>query len=332
MEKDKQKDLDKLFKEAAEGYQSTYKKETGVSTFWKVVIGAVSVLAIVIVVLLGMKLFSNNNEFIDKTQEPDWGDVGSNNTGGGSKAIKYPVEVPEWTKKTYDKDTFFEQKDIYEEVLDWTRGAQQLYSAVGWIPTGRPDDEGNPSKFTKDLSAKSNEEEGIFAYILQEDYIYAYSVGIQRLINPHFGDWVAAQNPNSAEIGNQSVIFNALQDMFSDEYWDSVKDDFSKLPILVDWDADGFGTGKRLLTDGTPGSFYGEVIIDEENPVRVTERGKGLYEYDILEIITPVKYKAFQGKEVIEKQGEITLVLSPNDYEFDESKRIVITHAKLILE
>lgn len=326
-----------LFKAATEGISDNVnmyedKDDSGVSK--KIVIGVVSVISIALIVLLVFTFLNKNDEFVDKTEDPSWVEKSPVVSNKGEWDFEYPADVPSWTKQVYNQSSFFEDEEQVLEMRKWVSSIQSLSFATSWIPSGETGEELGP-EYTNDLSLEYDEEDELnnyFSYVLQENYIDAYGLGIQRLLNPVFGGWVYAQMHTDSIPQVDNAQFEVLREMFSDEWWGgNIKsnENYSNLPIMADWEGNKFYIESK---ENTTGVYYGEVVNTEENGVQVEDLGEGYRGHSILKVTTPVEFHAFTKDGKSTKTGKITLTLEPNSYEHDELVRVVVSNASLSLD
>ena len=361
----KNQDIDELLKNATESVDDNYSEvvSTQENKTGKVIIVGVTLFAILVGV--GVALIPKANEFIDKSAKPSWVIEELEKPQGvvDIYKIKYPVDVPEWTKQPASKFTPHTVKADYESIREWTSSLANVQNELNWLPSSQYSDglaEGDVETTTEEATGEifeisvdvsitndlekqfvgeGNEtyENPNFYYTLREDYEITYAVGVQQLINPIFGAWSSAQHSGDYDIKSSST-FNILKRVMSDKWWESnikENEDYSRLPILADWNRDDFG-GLALITGddkvGT-GHFFGQVInTDESNPT-FTEVGTGHFGRPIFETSTPVKFVTFlEGGATKELTGVLKLTLSPNEYEFNSENRVVISESSLILD
>lgn len=297
--------------------------------------------------VLGGLLFAGSQaiksqDFEDKTETPDWVAeeseiISVTDEDIGEWSFEYPAKVPDWTKQPYSLELLADQ-EFLEQAFEFTEDFQEFQTYVAGMPSSVSGDwEDAPKAYTNDASLEYLEDGTLnpqYSYTLQEDYLQAYSVYLQRLINPIFGDWYLAQGGNGTPM-KTNAYFNGLVDMFSNDWWESNIEydvDYSAIPVMADWEGDNFG-GLELaeVVPGRYGVFYG--VVDEERQVTADSLGMDERGAEIIKISTPIIYSAFgQNDELIELKGMLNLTLESNEDIFNIHNRVVISHAELIME
>lgn len=338
-------DIDELMKQAAEKVDDDV-KEAGPENEpkkspKKIVIATAVGLSIFMAALIGgALLLKNQEEFKDNTKEPGW----VSNIGGekdplivGEWDFEYPIEVHEWAKGPFYVDTFWNEENS-EAIRKEAESMNALTVASKWVPSGIGHGYSDPKGLlaganTNDLSQKklkNGKDNPLFSYALKEDYENAFVIYTERLLNPTFGDWVFFQRANKS-LKSASEL-GVLKNMFTSTWWDeNIKEgeDYSKLPILVDWNGDDWG-GIQLAEreTGRYGTFYGKIEKDSEkftsNIIGDDENGMPIMEFEV-----PVEYSAFGKDAIITKKGLLTITLKSNSESITPSERVVINSAKL---
>lgn len=296
-------------------------------------------------VLLGAgALMLRPQEFEDKTEAPTWVDTQVEKVEKSEEYnmwdFEYPVEVPEWTKEPYRYNNFADNEEELAKLTEYAESYNSLFAGLAWLPSGIQGDwEGAGEPYTSNI-----EEEYInddipnpqFSYALREDYIFAYTTYIQRLINPVFGDWAFSQESYSAKDAKSDTQFEVLNDMFSTEWWETNianAPDYSNLPIVADWAGDSFG-GMALLDDkeGRIGEIFGVINETEDNYISVDVLGQDERGSDILKIDTPIKYVGVdKDKNTLEKNGTLSITIASNENYISEN-RVVIINTSLTIK
>jgi hypothetical protein len=339
-------DIEKMMKLASESVDESVVKKKKSNKF-KIIVSAVISVFLIIGLVYGAKKL-RPQEFVNKTETPP--NINENNSSPNNKGpspddiwqFERPVKVPEWAIKPYHY-SMFENDKVLNEIYEYAQQGQEFDLSVSWMPSGIKgdwEDAGEP--FTnKTWEAIIIDENGNempnyqYKYALREDYYQAYAVYIQRLINPSFGNWVFAQTTGDKLYDNNT--YEVLKDMFTEDWWNNnikENEDYSKLPILVDWDGDNFG-GLELAEyiPGRYGTFYGEINQTEDNLISAEFMGLDERGMEIIKVSTPIKYAAFAKKDkVIEKRGTLELTLLSNEDISRLDNRIVISQAVLIIE
>ena len=336
---DNEMSAEDLFKAATEDIASeeviVEKKDTPILS--KAILAVLAVVIVGIIFLLGRTLLSRNQEFVDKTKDPEWVEkVDEGIASQGQWDFEYPAEVPKWTKQPFNRGEFLDSEKNVEDMFEWVNEISSIRFATSWMPSG--DNYGNEDAlvYTNDLSLEyesNGDYNNYFSYVLKEDYLKAYALGAQRLINPVFGEWVFSQMhvDGIPQIDNNN--FEVLEDMFSNDWWSTnIKSgtDYSSLPILADWNGDRF-SGQEFSEQRT-GVYYGVIINKEDNQPVVEEVGKGHQGHSILKITSPVEFAAFGKEGKLVKKGTLVITLAPNTYEYDIINRVVVQSAELIME
>lgn len=349
---DKNKDLEKMMKVASEGTDlddiSSEKTSSNKSSKRAVKVALASFGALVALVSLAAILLKSDQEFIDKSETPDWVNKESEQERVVVNDIKEeftferPIEVLSWMESPYD-DSLIESEEVLKDIKNEARKYPVFYSSIAWMPSSQKlNYEGAPSPHTNDVFEEYLEDDTknpLFSYTLLEDYERAFVIYTNRLMNPVFGGWDRAERSDIETSLHAS--FGDLSDMFARTYWDELTDeysDFSSLPILADWEDNNFGEmGLAEPVDGRYGKFYGEIVLTDEKDMDVEytpsdELEEGEVENDRLSITMPVKYSAFgEDEDIIEVHGTLNIVLGPNVDITTRPNRVVITYAKLDL-
>lgn len=256
--------------------------------------------------------------------------------------FKYPIDVEDWTKQQYDPHSLSDEK-FRSKLLAYSKKYQQFYNSVSWMPSGvKGNWKGAEEPYTNETWNKFivdkdgiNKKNPKYKYVLKEDYEIAYIISIQRFINPVFGDWVFAQRVPGKKLHGDPT-FNHLKNLFHEDWWTTnikENEDYSKLPILVDWNADNFG-GLEFAekTPGEYGTFFG--VIDETDDKQITSSivGTDKNGENILEVTTPIKYVAWGiDNSKITKYGSLKLTFVSNDDITRVNNRVVISNVEFIV-
>lgn len=293
-------------------------------------------------VLVTGALMLRPQEFEDRTETPTWVSEQAEQEEQAQTIsmwdFEYPVNVPEWTKQPFSIENVINNEDVLAEVHEFAESISAVESSTAWMPSGVEGNwEGAAPAYTNNIDEQfinDNIPNPDYSYTLREDYLSAYSVYIQRLINPTFGEWIFAQRYIPASPMKDNNTYRVLSDMFSDEWWNNnieTDTDYSSLPLLADWDGDNFGGLEFAQENSRYGTFFGVVNETEDEYVTVESLGQDDRESEILKIDTPVKFVAFGTEGLIEKHGTISMTLASND-EPVAPNRVVITNAELILQ
>lgn len=340
------KDLNELMNSATEKVDDSVEIQKEPRSIVFTVVIAVVLLAIVL--LASVKLLTPQ-EFEDKTLMPttQTGTPTKETTKESevvSKEIEYPVSVPDWSKQAYEEDFFVSDKGI-RIIKQEVQKAEAFSAEIAWLPSGiLLDVENPPPAHTNDPDEKTID--GVlnpyYSYTLKEDYEKAYVTYLQRLINPVFGEWITPlvapdnqENINTPASLKENNVFLKLKDVFSHDWWDEhivEGEDYSKLPILADWDKevslDIIGTPNETIKEGL---FFGVINETEENKIRAENIGTDENGQVIIEVITPIKYVAFDENKLKTRSGEISMQLSSNKFA-SLTNRVIISKIELILE
>lgn len=285
-------------------------------------------------------------EFEDKTDNPDWVESQVEKEKAQEEVsmwqFEYPVKLPDWSKQPYNVKKIIEDEKVYDELIKFANQFPDIMAYTAWMPSSTQGDwEGAPPAFTNNVYEQYLENGEVnphYSYVLKEDYLIAYSTYVQRLLNPTFGDWIFAQRYEPVKPLKDNSTFEVLKDMFSNEWWNAnihTNQDYSALPIMVDWEGDNFGGLE--FAERVPsryGTFFGVVDVDEESEkiVIVDSLGQDDRGAEILKINTPVKYVAFGVNDnLIELQGNLVITLGSNPNS-SSINRIIITNAELVLK
>lgn len=264
----------------------------------------------------------NSNNNVQEPSEPEFAEASNDEW-----SFQYPVEVQDWTKRKYDQGYFLINEDNEKVILKDAQNIPGFYNSVSWMPSGiKGNWEGADEPYTNNISEiylkdkagrYTKNKNPKYKYALKEDYEKAYLLSIQRLINPTFGEWVFAQRSDNKTLRNDTT-FNVLKDMFHEDWWnENVKEgeDYSKLPILVDWNQDDFGGlefAERI--PGRYGTFFGAIDESGDKKVQSSVLGTNDKGVNIIEVTTPVKYSAFgRDDKIINKYGTIKLTFGSSD-------------------
>lgn len=299
------------------------------------------------IVLSGALLMNNPQEFVDKTETPDWvenEDGGKESDGYNPWEFDKPIELNSWAEIPYNQSTFWAQDGIEKDLLEISKEYQGFYFSIARTKSGIPhgyDDEQLAGPYTNDVEKRYLEDGSVnedFSYALTEDYEKAYVTYTERLVNPLFGDWSKVQSSDDLEI-KSNMQFNALKDMFTSEWWNNNIEesrDYSNLPIFAEWtqgDWDKFNIDKSEENVNMYGTFYGEIEETEDKLIQSEQIGVDQEGQAIMKVSSPVTYSAFgQDGENVEVHGTLELTLESNSESTDVKNRIVISDAELKLE
>lgn len=295
------------------------------------------------VILSGALFMNNPQEFVDKTETPGWVEGGNadenSNDNYNPWDFEKPVELSDWANAPYDKESFWQQDDIENKILEASKEYQGFYFSVASTNSGIPhgyDDEQLVGPYTNDIEKRYLEDgsvNGDFSYALTEDYEKAYVTYTERLINPVFGDWSKMQSSDDLEI-KSNMQFNALKDMFTVDWWnENIKEseDYSSLPIFAEWtqnDWDKFNIDESNVD--MYGTFYGKITETDENIIQSEQIGVDQEGQAIMKVSSPVTYSAFgEDGDNVEIHGELELTLKSNSDSTDVANRVVISDAEL---
>lgn len=299
----------------------------------------IGVAAIVLITALTLsKVIIKPQEFIDETKAPGISTGKDIFLNGEKWNFDYPVKVPKWSKQVFNQISIIEKDEIYRELIDFSKSQQDVLLFSEAMPSEKAGDwKDAPPAYTNKLSEikkPNGQENELFSYTLKEDYLIAYSSYVHQLINPVFGNWVFAQRYTPAKPLKDNKDLDVLKPLFDPSWWDAnIVDgvDYTKLPILVDWNGDDFGGLKFAeRIDGQYGTWYGVVDVNQDKVVLAEMLGRDERDSPILKINTPIKYLAFGENEPLEKAGVLELTLASNPVEH-MINRVVILDAKLIL-
>lgn len=255
--------------------------------------------------------------------------------------FEYPIDVPKWSKQPFDVENILGDEKIYEELIKYAEEFQDIKASTAWMPSGIQGDwEGAPPVFTNKVWEQTLEDGSNnprYSYTLREDYLIAYTIYIQKLINPVFGEWVFYQRSIPSKPYKDNEKYEIFKKMFSEAWWNTyikTGEDYTSLPILADWDGDNFGGLEFAEPEpGTYGTFYGVIHETEEDFVTAETIGPDNQGSEMIKISTPIKYVAFdKHKKSIEKYGTIKLILGSNDDVSEANNRVIIMDAELILK
>lgn len=341
MNNEENKSLEELMKAATQSVDESLPSPEKDNKSKKIIgVAVVGVLLVGGLIFAGKSLFFDNEDFVDQTKNP-----GVIADGEGPTELKdlwdfeYTAEVPEWTKAPFSQESFLADEAKMEEMYDWANSIEAIEFATAWLPSKNiiPDGE-EKSLYTNQLSEEKLENgmpNMYFSYTLKEDYLRTFAIGINRLLNPVFGNWVFNQHSIEGKPSKDGPSFTQLKDMFSESWWTanvSENTDYSKLPVVADWEGDSFG-GLQFADRNSDvlGTFYGIITETEENPVVVEELTSGHRGAPVFKITVPVSFYAKGENDTIKKTGTLTLTLEPNKYEYSEMYRVVISDANLVL-
>lgn len=292
--------------------------------------------------IVGPLLLKNQEDFEDKTETPSW--VSKENEKKSEEKSKkewdfdYPIEVHEWSKQPYDRATFWTEKNT-DEIMKQGENIKGLNESLLSIPSSKEHGYDDPNgqlvgAYTNDPTKEYNEdgsENKMFSYAVKEDYVKSFVVNVERILNPVFGEWVFSQRAGRDLKSEQT--YEELEDMFTPEWWSAnIKEgqDYSKLPLVVDWNGDDWGGLKFAeRVDGRYGTFYGEIVATEENPVTGSIKGYDERGARIVELKIPVQYKAFGEDDYLIKKGTLTVEMRSNILDIDSRSRVILSNASL---
>lgn len=352
--KDLNENLDEMMKSASEkvDYNDNNNKgnKKGKSTKKVIIFTVIGLLLFGAVLATGAFMMNENDEFVDKSEDPDWVDkdnvateVDDDDEFLDEWNFERPIEVSDWAMNPFVQSEFWEEEGIEDKILEKSREELQgFYSSVSWISSGIPsgyDDPGIAGPYTNNIEERFLEDESEnpeFSYALSEDYQKAYVVYTERLLNPSFGGWAVVQSSDLVSV-KDNRIYNQLRDMFSNEWWDNnVKEseDYTGLPIITEWtngDWDKYDLAEREAN--RYGVFYGVIDDNEDRYVTSENIGSDEENQPIMQVSSPVKYYAFgKDKKLVEISGTLELTLQSNSDTLNVENRVIISDAKLTLE
>lgn len=309
---DKNKNLNDMLNEASQ-------EETKNKFFNKKRILITIISAVIVVSLFGLgavmlSRFNSNQDI----QKGDQIEVNNQSAQDIYRGFTYPIVVPEWTKVPYlllgeKGNTFFEDEILNHEATDWVR-----YSSGGEVAKVLPSRLAGYTNNMEEMTTESGALNVFFSYVLQEDIEFAVATYTHRLINPIFGSWESFQEYES----NPKTTFtvDTLSDMFTQRWFDEnikVDEDYSKLPILADWDGELAKKYNFVQGESPAPRFFG--LADQENisgSYVINDMG-GI---DSVTYVIPVTYSAFsETNELHEIKGTLTMKLVPNGADEEDS-------------
>lgn len=352
--------IDEMMTTATEDADMLEPKQNQNKNYKKIIITTLLIITIlgIAIYLYTINIDKPQEDIKDLTKQPEW--VNNDKDKNEQEIIEqkdawdfeYPVEVPIWSKQPYNVEDILLDENIYSELITFANQFRNVEMNTTWMPSNIDNDnidiqgenKDKPAVYTKDISQQLLEN-GVsnphFKYALKEDYLSAYSVNIQRLLNPVFGNWIFAQRYTPNQPLKNDQTFETLIDMFSQKWWtDNITpyEDYSAIPVISDWNGDDFAwlnQGTLKFAERQPGrygTFFGVINETNEEIVMVKNLGRDDQDCPILEINTPVKYVAFGiDDKPIEIYGNLVLTLSSNENYIDIYNRIIIQDAKLIL-
>ena len=342
LEKEELDELEKLMKSATEKSESnsseeSFKKKSNKSN--KVIIAAIAGALVFIGILIAGALMLKGEEFVDKTEDPKWVDKKKEDEVV-ELGFDFTINVPIWAKTPYNYEAFWTEEKT-EAVKETAKTHYNFYHATSWLPSSIGGlYEGEDEGFTNDLEERylsNGKENPQFSYVLADDYRNAYTVYSQRLLNPIFGGWDIWERYSD----NRSAdSFESLKDMFSFEWWENnveKKDGYKNLPILLEESEGEFekynlkGLNSKDVIKNA--NFFGEIIEDEENIVKVELTGKEVLGLPEIKTISPVVYTAHNANGTdFQIKGELHLTLRPSEEKINLENRVEISEAKLVLD
>lgn len=329
----KNEDLKEMFESAT---KEDNKVDSSSNTSKKIIIASALIVTSLVAMLALSKLKIKPQEFEDLTDTnvnilEDFED--------GFASFSYPVKIPAWSKEPFNISSIENEDEIYDELMTFSKKQQHLSGLFESLPSkfsGEWLDA--PPAYTNDITQKTidGHPNRNFAYALKEDYMIAYSTYINRLINPVFGDWIYQQRDFPLRPMKADPNFRVLAGMFHPDWWKEnivENEDYSKLPILADWNGDNFADSTLSpRNEETIGVWYGELNVNEDNMISTEYLGRDENEAHIVEIITPIKYYAWgENNKKVNKSANLRMRLASNPVAYMPN-RVVITDIELILE
>lgn len=338
---EKDSNLDEMFKQASSEI-SKYTENTEKTKVRNVVIASsVGAIAIAAIIGLGAMKMNNTSEFVNKTKEPGWVSDLENKKNEMMYTqewdFEYPVEIPSWAKKEFSQD-FFENE---EEILEYTSSIEGLQTALIQIPskhtnihTQRGETSNKYTSNVDEMFLENGEKNEYYRHALREDYEMAFAMVSQRLLNPLFGEWVFAQKSDFSLKGNTQ--YEALRNMFEDTWWNKTvsKEDYSKLPILVDWTGSDWNDIELAdRVSGQYGTFYG--VIEESKERKIISKTSAADELGqrVIDLELPVTYYAFRKNGgTIQRKGTLHFSLKSSENSMPQDFKVLATDAKLVMD
>lgn len=338
-----QDELDVLMKQATESsnadetFESPNKKQPNKKIIVPAILGSV----LFVGALIGGAFMLNKDEFVDKTDDPEW--VGKEKEEVVVESSrKYPIKMYDWAKQPYSLESFWTEKND-KMVTEASEANYAIFQSTAWMPSAIGGVlEGEDPGYTNDpkkQTLKNGEDNPYYSYALAEDYRKAYIMYTERLINPLFGGWGMWER---ADENRKASSFDNLKDIFAVEWWDKnvkeQKNGYEKLPIFIektegDWD-------KYNLLEETEDNyldvsqrFFGKINDTPSQQTTVENLGTDSKQMPIIKVVTPVEYAAFNanGKNV-QVQAELEMTMRSSHSRFDINNRIEVIDAKLTIK
>lgn len=346
--KNEEQNIEELMKSATETVNEDIKADNGEQNkkrTKKIIIStSVGLGLFMSALIIGPLLLKNQEDFEDKTETPGWvlkeDEKKTEENNKKEWDFNYPIEVHEWSKQPYDRAAFWTDNNT-KKIMKQGESIKGLNESLLSIPSGQDHGYDDPNgqlvgAYTND-PMKEHKEDGsknkMFSYAVKEDYVKSFVVNVERILNPVFGEWVFAQRADRNLKAEQT--YEVLQDVFTNEWWSAnIKEDqdYSKLPLVVDWNGDDWGgLSFAERVNGRYGTFYGEIVATDENPVTGSIKGYDEKGAHIVELKVPVQYKAFGEDDYLIKKGTLTIELSSNVRDIDSRSRVILSNASLVL-
>lgn len=228
----------------------------------------------------------------------------------------FPVKTNEWEEKSYLDSS---QTGATDEKLGKYQ-ATDLYQASAQLPS-------EASGYTSDDSKSFNENGSLnplYSYWTRESFYSETTDLLERLINPVYGSWDTYQYSQTMG-GAYPVLSKIFSDVIDPDTL-AAGTGAETIPVFADWAGNDYGMGDQLLSYDEGKRWVGEV-----KSVQTTFNfNEDLNQYDVI-LVANVTYSAWtKSKEVVTKDGVLTLNLGANnDKKVASPNKVIIKSAKL---
>ena len=252
--------------------------------------------------------------------------LSKSNDDSNSSSDNAPLKLASWQTKSVNSQMNNGQmsNELNSAIQNWIKKDSSLTN------TTRASFSSEKNGFTSDKSKAENSDGTInpkYSYLTTEKVNEQYALTINMLLNPEFGSWNQAQYSDNG--GKSSKTLGNLQPLFTDSWWKSnvSKNDYSKLPVYADWNANDYHG--RKFADKSNGRWF--VSLTSESISPITKNDGSFKELDITDKVT--FYANGKDGKVMTKKGTLKLTMVENMAEDDSnSNRLLINQASLTID
>lgn len=226
-------------------------------------------------------------------------------TGGKNT---YPFPLDEWQTKPHSDSTSRDKEKMMQKY-----SGTSLAVASQRLPSGSAGFTSDPSK----AKLPDGTLNPMYTTLTAQDYQQVAEGYVERLVNPIYGEWQQYQRKNGK--ASQNLQLGEFSNMFTQEYLskNSSKPFKDYIPIYADWNANDYGMGDKLLSNGP--RWIGK--IDSMNSTFKYDEKTQQYNTDVTANIT---YSAWaQDQSVLKKNGVLKLKLVTNSNDNNKPKLLI---------